>query len=182
MPGPLRLRAAAARRPSRRRPASQVDYLAKDYASFRQALARPAPAAVAAAGPSATRPTSAITLVELLAYVGDQLSYYQDAVATEAYLETARQRISVRRHARLVDYQMHDGARARAFVHLGLKRGAKLTVPMPSGRSSSSPGSTSRSGRSRQVRSSGSRTPPQAVRLADAVFETFYGSPPRRRA
>ena len=51
-----------------------------------------------------------IALVELLAYSGDQLSYYQDAVATEAYLGTARQRISVRRHARLVDYRMHDGA------------------------------------------------------------------------
>jgi hypothetical protein len=37
-------------------------------------------------------------------------------VATEAYLDTARQRISVRRHARLVDYQMHEGCNARAFV------------------------------------------------------------------
>ena len=33
---------------------------------------------------------SASTLVELLAYVADQLSYRQDAVATEAYLGTAR--------------------------------------------------------------------------------------------
>ena len=37
-------------------------------------------------------PDLGITLVELLAYVGDHLSYYQDAVATEAYLDTARQR------------------------------------------------------------------------------------------
>ena len=61
-------------------------------------------------------PDIGITLVELLAYVGDHLSYYQDAVATEAYLGTARQRISVRRHARLVDYQMHEGCNARAWV------------------------------------------------------------------
>ena len=33
-----------------------------------------------------------VTLVELLAYVGDHLSYHQDAVATEAYLRTARRR------------------------------------------------------------------------------------------
>ena len=57
-----------------------------------------------------------VTLVELLAYAGDQLSYYQDAVATEAYLNTARSRASVRRHARLVDYAMHDGASARAWL------------------------------------------------------------------
>ena len=35
-------------------------------------------------------PDIGVALVELLAYVGDYLSYYQDAVATEAYLETAR--------------------------------------------------------------------------------------------
>ena len=46
-----------------------------------------------------------VALVEMLAYVGDHLSYQQDAVATEAYLGTARRRVSVRRHARLVDYR-----------------------------------------------------------------------------
>ncbi len=61
-------------------------------------------------------PDLGITLVELLAYAGDYLSYYQDAVATEAYLGTARQRISVHRHARLVDYWMHDGCNARAWL------------------------------------------------------------------
>ena len=55
-------------------------------------------------------------LVELLACTGDYLSYYQDAVATEAYLDTARQRISVRRHVRLVDYFLHEGCNARAWV------------------------------------------------------------------
>jgi hypothetical protein len=63
-------------------------------------------------------PDLGITLVELLAYIGDHLSYYQDAVGTEAYLQTARQRISVRRHALLVDYHMHEGCNARAWVHL----------------------------------------------------------------
>jgi hypothetical protein len=56
--------------------------------------------------------------VELLAYAGDYLSYYQDAVATEAYLGTARERISVRRHARLVDYRMHEGCNARTWLTL----------------------------------------------------------------
>jgi hypothetical protein len=57
-----------------------------------------------------------VALVEVLAYAADHLSYFQDAVATEAYLDTARRRISVRRHARLVDYFVHDGANARAWV------------------------------------------------------------------
>lgn len=57
-----------------------------------------------------------MALVELLAYTGDQISYQQDAVATEAYLDTARRRVSVRRHVRLIDYAMHDGCTARAYV------------------------------------------------------------------
>ena len=65
-----------------------------------------------------------VALVELLAYVGDHLSYQQDAVATEAYLGTARRRVSVRRHARLVDYAMHDGCNARAWVHIGVENDA----------------------------------------------------------
>jgi hypothetical protein len=64
-----------------------------------------------------------IALVELLAYVGDQLSYYQDAVATEAYLGTSRRRVSVRRHARLLDYVMHEGCNARAWIAIEVTAG-----------------------------------------------------------
>ncbi len=63
-----------------------------------------------------------VTLVELLAYAGDMLSYRQDAVATEAYIGTARRRTSIRRHARLVDYPMHEGASARAWVSLAVRQ------------------------------------------------------------
>ncbi|HLO28805.1 MAG TPA: putative baseplate assembly protein [Anaerolineales bacterium] len=92
-----------------------INYLAKDYASFRQ-LILDRLALIMPDWEERHVPDLDITLVELLAYVGDQLSYYQDAVATEAYLDTARQRISVRRHARLVDYHMHEGCNARAWV------------------------------------------------------------------
>ena len=66
-----------------------------------------------------------VALVELLAYVGDHLSYRQDAVATEAYLGTARRRVSVRRHARLVDYRMHDGCNARDVAARAAGRGQR---------------------------------------------------------
>src|SRR5206468_1474717 len=68
-----------------------------------------------------------ITLVELVAYVADYLAYRQDAVATEAYLGTARKRVSVRRHARLVDYPMHDGCNARVWVQVVLDNTASPT-------------------------------------------------------
>lgn len=92
-----------------------INYLAKDYASFRQ-LILDRLALVMPDWKETHVPDIGIALVEVLAYVGDHLSYYQDAVATEAYLDTARLRISVRRHARLVDYVMHEGCNARAWV------------------------------------------------------------------
>lgn len=93
----------------------EINYLAKDYASFRQ-LIFDRLATIAPAWQERHAPDLGLTLVEVLAYIGDQLSYYQDAVATEAYLNTARQRISVRRHLRLIDYALHDGCNARAWV------------------------------------------------------------------
>jgi hypothetical protein len=96
-------------------PEPEIDYLAKDYASFRQ-LILDRLAVVMPEWQERHVPDLGITLVELLAYTGDALSYYQDSVATEAYLDTARQRISVRRHARLVDYRLHEGCNARAWV------------------------------------------------------------------
>jgi hypothetical protein len=99
-------------------PELDLDYLAKDYDSFRRVLLE----RLSLVMPEWTErhvPDVGVALVELLAYVGDQLSYQQDAVATEAYLRTARHRISVRRHARLVDYTLHEGCNARVLVCLG---------------------------------------------------------------
>ncbi|MEH2007609.1 MAG: hypothetical protein V7K81_21200 [Nostoc sp.] len=94
-----------------------INYRAKDYASFRQ-LILDRLSLVMPDWEERHVPDLGITLVEVLAYVGDYLSYYQDAVATEAYLETARQRISVRGHARLIDYPMHEGCNARTWLWL----------------------------------------------------------------
>jgi hypothetical protein len=92
-----------------------IDYLSKDYASFRRLMLD----RLSVVMPAWTERSPAdvgVALVEVLAYAADQLSYYQDAVATEAYLGTARRRPSVRRHARLLDYPMHEGCNARTWV------------------------------------------------------------------
>jgi hypothetical protein len=95
--------------------APEIDYLAKDYASFRQ-LIFDRLALVMPDWRERHIPDIGVALVEVLAYVGDYLSYYQDAVATEAYLDTARLRISVRRHTRLIGYAMHEGCNARTWI------------------------------------------------------------------
>ena len=95
----------------------EINYLAKDYASFRQ-LILDRLSQIMPNWKERHVPDLCIALVEILAYAGDHLSYFQDAVATEAYLNTSRQRLSVRRHARLVDYHMHEGCNARMWVHV----------------------------------------------------------------
>lgn len=92
-----------------------IDYLAKDYNSFRQLILD----RLAITVPDWQErhvPDLNIALVELLAYAGDYLSYFQDSAANEAYLGTARRRPSLRRHARLLNYAMHDGCNARTWL------------------------------------------------------------------
>ena len=131
--------------PPSRKLAPEIDYLAKDYASFRRLMLD----RMAVLMPHWQERNAAdlgVALVEALAYSADQLSYQQDAVATEAYLGTARKRISVRRHARLMDYFMSEGCNARTWVHLcvsadviavspndpAIPVGTKITTQIPS--------------------------------------------------
>ncbi|MFH0245625.1 putative baseplate assembly protein [Streptomyces sp. HK10] len=111
----------AAEVPGAFRPAPVIDYTARDYDTLRRLVMD----RLALTAPDRTERNPAdlgTTLVELLAYTADQISHQQDAVATEAYLDTARRRVSVRRHVRLVDYPMHDGCSARALVAVEVAR------------------------------------------------------------
>ncbi|HVQ07043.1 MAG TPA: putative baseplate assembly protein [Allosphingosinicella sp.] len=127
--------------------APRINYLAKDYRSFRRLMLDRMAQTLPEWG-ERNAADLGVALVEMLAYVGDRLSYAQDAVATEAYLGTARLRSSVRKHARLVDYAMHDGCNARAWVQVRVEgppvdvapddtkfltrvEGADLLVPPP---------------------------------------------------
>ncbi len=118
--------------PPEKLPEPEIDYLAKDYASFRRLMLD----RLSVIMPDWKERNPAdlqVALVEILAYVGDNLSYFQDAVATEAYLGTARKRISIRRHARMLDYFMHDGCNARSWVCIEVNK-AITSIPLPKNR------------------------------------------------
>ncbi|MFG2296010.1 putative baseplate assembly protein [Streptomyces sp. NPDC048603] len=103
-----------------------IDYLARDYDSLRRALLERLSLTLPRWGERHAADLL-VTLVELLAYAGDEIAWEQDAVAAEAHLDTARLRTSVRRHVRLVDYPMHEGCAARAVVCLS--SAARVTLP-----------------------------------------------------
>ena len=148
-----------------------IDYLAKDYASFRR-LMLDRLTAIMPDWQERNPADLGLTLVELLAYAADHLSYYQDAVATEAYLGTARQRPSAARHARLLDYPMHEGCNARAWVAVQYDPGDGSTsgvwLPGPA-RDGSQPGT-------RLLTETGSVAPDLATALSAGalVFETLH--------
>lgn len=103
-------------------PSARIDYLARDYESYRRMMLD----RLAVSVPDWTSRNPAdlgVTLVEWLAYIGDALSYRLDHIATESTLETARLRVSAARHARLVGYHMHNGASARVLAQVQLATG-----------------------------------------------------------
>ncbi|MGE2722342.1 putative baseplate assembly protein [Mycolicibacterium celeriflavum] len=103
-----------------------IDYLARDYDALRTRLLDRLSAVVP--GWTDRSPADlAVILVELFAALGDRLTLWQDGVAAEAYLGTARRRTSIRRHARLLDYRVHDGCSARTW--LAFTTEAAVSVP-----------------------------------------------------
>jgi len=92
------------------------DTLARDYTGLRAMLVERLGALQPAYDPSPADHT--ITFLELMAHLGDLLSYRQDRVATEAWLGTARRRASVTRHARLVDFAVPPAISASTVVQV----------------------------------------------------------------
>ena len=103
---------------ARRHPAAAtVDYTDKDFASLRQAMLDLAAYRL----PEWTDRSPAdvgMLLVDLFAYVGDVLSYYQDRIASEAFLDTAVERRSVMHLLRLIGYELAPPVAATAELEL----------------------------------------------------------------
>jgi hypothetical protein len=108
--------------PADPQPDFPVDYLARDFVSLRNALLDFA----AQRYPNWTSPIEADVggmLAEVMAAVGDELSYVQDRFAREAFLETATERRSLRKKARLLDFEIHDGRSPSTLVELTVAGG-----------------------------------------------------------
>ena len=95
------------------------DTLARDYTGLRAMLME----RLAALSPGAEEAPAdlTVTLVELLAHLGDLLAYRQDRTATEAWLPTARRRATVTRHARLVDFAVPPAISAGTVVQVHVR-------------------------------------------------------------
>lgn len=92
------------------------DTLARDYTGLRAMLLERLGAL--RPGSDLSPADHTVTLVELIAHLGDLLAYRQDRLATETWLGTARRRASVTRHARLVDFAVPPAISAGTVVQV----------------------------------------------------------------
>lgn len=102
-----------------------IDYLARDFWSFRTALLDFASLRYPDWA-DRLEADAGVMMAELMSSLGDEMAYYQDRVNREAYLETATQRRSIRQHARLVDYNMHDGLGAKGWLDFTVDAGQNM--------------------------------------------------------
>lgn len=113
-----------------------VNYQARDFWSLRQALLDFA-SERHPAWKDRLEADLGMMLAEVMSALGDEFSYIQDRVARETSLETATQRRSLRRHARLVDYPLDDGEGGLTWLvfhvnkEVSIPAGTPIWVPPP---------------------------------------------------
>lgn len=109
---------------------SNIDYTSLDFNSLVQSLLEYAPQAMPGWDPSASEGDFGVVMLELMAYVGDIISYYGGRIAQEAYIPTATQRISLLNIAQLLDYTPYGPIPATGTVTVAtFPGGPAVTVP-----------------------------------------------------
>lgn len=113
-------------------PIAQVDYTARDFTGYRDALFQYASRTF----PEWTSRSPAdfgVVLVELFAYMGDISSFYQDRIADEAFLSTATQRSSVVSIAATLGYTPYNALAAIGSVTFQTLVNQTTDVDVPAG-------------------------------------------------
>ncbi|MEA3189699.1 MAG: hypothetical protein QOD77_281 [Thermoplasmata archaeon] len=116
--------------PAPETPAPRIDYETRDFAGFR-ALMLDRLRTLMPDWQGGSEADVAVTIVEQLAWAADRLSYMQDVVHTESYLDTCRQRTSLARHVRLVDHPLAEGTSAQTVLDLQVRAAVQLPVATP---------------------------------------------------
>jgi hypothetical protein len=93
---------------------------ARDHDGLLAEMRRVAPEILREWGGSGDEADFGTVLLEIFAHMGDILSYYQDRVAAESFLGTARSRRSVIDHLRLIGYSLATAAPASATLTVTL--------------------------------------------------------------
>ena len=83
-----------------------IDYMARDYGSLLQSMRKLIPDKLPDWKDYESEADFGNVLLQLFAHMGDILSYYQDRIANESFLGTARTRRSIIQHLGLISYKL----------------------------------------------------------------------------
>src|SRR5215471_5652987 len=110
-----------------------LDYMARDYQSLLQAMYALVPSKLPQWKDFNNEADFGNVMLELFAHIGDILSYYQDRVANESFLGTARTRSSVIEHLRLIGYKLGTAVPAAASVNVTVPAAVNAVVTVARG-------------------------------------------------
>lgn len=110
--------------------APAIDYRARDYDSFRHVMMAAMAARVEGWAPTSEADLDQV-LIDLVAARADELADAHDRVLAERGIGTARKRVSLARHARLVDYHVNQGCQAVALLVVEARPGPPTQLPGP---------------------------------------------------
>lgn len=113
-------------------PIAQIDYTARDFTGYRDAMLQYASRTF----PEWTSRSPAdfgVLMVELFAYMGDIISFYQDRIADESFLTTATQRSSVLSIASTLGYTPYQALPAVGSVTFQTLASQTIDVTVPAG-------------------------------------------------
>jgi hypothetical protein len=108
---------------------SELSYRIGTFSSFREAMLLSISQEATLSGLT-TRESDdyAITVLELFAAAADILSFYNERIANELFLRTARERDSLRHLTHLLGYRLRPGLAAQTLLSFGLDAGAETRI------------------------------------------------------
>ena len=110
---------------------AQIDYTARDYAAIRTALLKHVQNFFPNDWQDFTESNLGVCILELVAYVGDNLSFYLDRVVNELFLPTVVQRANAINIVSLLGYVPRTVSAASAPIQMTLSPAQASTVTVP---------------------------------------------------
>jgi len=110
-----------------------IDYMARDYDSLLRSMRELIPQKLPEWDKFESEADFGNVLLQLFAHMGDILSYYQDRIANESFLGTARTRRSILHHLRLIGYKLATPAPASTRLQLTVPKAVNETITIHKG-------------------------------------------------
>jgi uncharacterized phage protein gp47/JayE len=108
-----------------------ITYRIGTYTSFRQAMIEAIAKSPELKGWAARKNDDyGIALMEMWAYLADILTFYQERLASEAFIRTALHRGTVMRLANMLDYKLNPGAAAAVYLAFCVEENECVKIPV----------------------------------------------------